>query len=393
MSQTSKAPATGAGDEAWQRRYEDARRRMVSRLELTIAEPLDGWPDHADPKTGRWNTKPGGDCTGGFFAGWLWLAARENPDLLPAARKWGYGLECRLHSKTHYRGMLYYQGVLLGQLLHGEPQAKELTIAVARALADDFNAAAGVIGLGEEGEESSNLGPGETTVDAIGMIAACLTYAARETGDSRLREMARRHALTHIDWCVRPDGSVCQSASFDVATGELTRRYTHKGYSPESTWGRAQAWSMLGYALAAMWLPEEPRFLETARRIADWWIDNVPADGISYWDFGDPRIPDTWRDTSAPSMVSAALLKIAGLTPDPAASRRYREAAERGVRTMVEAWLTPLGPDETRPAGMLVGACYHPTVGHAVDCEAVWADYYLFEALEVLTGRLGEAEI
>lgn len=377
----------------WAAKYEEARARMISRLRATIAEPLDGWPDHADPKTGKWITKHDGDCTGGFFAGWLWLAGREHADLLPAARQWGYGLKRRLRSKTHYRGMLFYQGVLLGRLLHGEEEARELTIAVARALADDFNQAAGVIGLGEEGEETSNLGPGETTVDAIGMIVACLTYAARETGDERLREMATSHALKHIDWCVRADGSVCQSASFDVGTGALTRRYTHKGYSPESTWGRAQAWSMLGYALAALWLPEEPTFLRTAQRIADWWIANVPADGISFWDFGDPRIPDTWRDTSAPAMVSAALLKIAGLTADPALSAKYRAAAERGVRTMVGEWLTPTGPGEHRPQGMLIGACYHPTVGHAVDCEAVWPDYYLFEALTVLTGRLGEAEI
>lgn len=382
-----------AAKQDWRVTYEDARRRMVSRLQKSVADAPEGWPDHADRETGRWNTKANGDCTGGFFAGWLWLAAREEPSFLPAARKWGYGLRIRLRSKTHYRGMLYYQGVLLGRLLHGEEEARELTVAVANALADDFNEAAGVIGLGEEGEETSNLGPGETTVDAIGMIAACLTYAARETGDERLRAMAISHALKHIDWCVRPDGSVCQSASFDVETGELTRRYTHKGYSPESTWGRAQAWAMLGYALSALWLPEEPRFLETAQRIADWWIANVPADGVSYWDFGDPRIPDTWRDTSAPAMVSAALLKIAGLTKDPEQSARYRAAAEHGVRTMVSEWLTPLGPNETRPAGMLVGGCYHPTVGHAVDCEAVWPDYYLFEALTVLTGRLGEAEI
>jgi unsaturated chondroitin disaccharide hydrolase len=289
--------------------------------------------------------------------------------------------------------MLFYQGTVLGALLFDDAPARELSIAAARALADDFNEAAGVIGLGEEGEETSNLGPGETTVDAIGMIAAVLAFAARETGETRLRELARRHALRHIDWCVRADGSVCQSASFDVDTGALRRRYTHKGYSEHSTWGRAQAWSMLGYALSAIWLPEETLFLETAQRVADWWIANVPADGISYWDFGDPRIPDTYRDTSAPAMVSAALLKIAALTPDPAHGARYRAAAEHGVRTLVRDWLTPLGPGETRPEGMLVGACYHPTVGHAVNCEAVWPDYYLFEALEVLTGRLPPAQL
>jgi unsaturated chondroitin disaccharide hydrolase len=373
--------------------WEDARRRMVGRLRHTIAAPLDGFPDHADVATGQWITKADGDCTGGFFAGWLWLAAREHPELKAAAQQWAYALRPRVRSKTHYRGMLFYQGTVLGALLFDDSPSRALAIEVAHALAEDFNEAAGVIGLGEEGEETSNLGPGETTVDAIGMIAAVLVHAARETGNMRLRNLACRHALRHIEWCVRADGSVCQSASFDVVTGALRRRYTHKGYSEHSTWGRAQAWSMLGYALSAIWLPEERLFLETAQRIADWWIANVPEDGISYWDFGDPKIPDTHRDTSAPAMVSAALLKIAALTDDPACRARYREAAEHTVNTLIRDWLTPLAPGETRPEGMLVGACYHPTIGHAVNCETIWPDYYLFEALEVLTGRLEPARL
>ena len=42
---------------------------------------------------------------------------------------------------------------------------------------------------------------------------------------------------------------------------------------------------------------------------------------------------------------------------------------------------------------MLGDACYHPTIGHAVRCEAVWADYYLFEALAVLSGRLPRSRV
>jgi unsaturated chondroitin disaccharide hydrolase len=36
-------------------------------------------------------------------------------------------------------------------------------------------------------------------------------------------------------------GSVCQSASFDQQTGQVVRRYTHKGIGDDSTWTRAQA--------------------------------------------------------------------------------------------------------------------------------------------------------
>ena len=42
---------------------------------------------------------------------------------------------------------------------------------------------------------------------------------------------------------------------------------------------------MLGYVLAAKYAPDEPAFLEVAKRVSDWWISHVPADGVTYSDF------------------------------------------------------------------------------------------------------------
>jgi hypothetical protein len=92
-------------------------------------------------------------------------------------------------------------------------------------------------------------------------------------------------------------------------------------------------------------------------------------------------------------MVSAALLKVAVLTDDVARGARYYVAAEHILNTLIRHWLIPLASGETCPEGMLVGACYHPTIGHAVNCEAIWPHYYLFEALEILTGRLPPARL
>ena len=39
--------------------------------------------------------------------------------------------------------------------------------------------------------------------------------------------------------------------------------------------------------------------LETARRVADYYINRLPNDCIPYWDFDDPAIPDAPRDSSA----------------------------------------------------------------------------------------------
>jgi len=45
--------------------------------------------------------------------------------------------------------------------------------------------------------------------------------------------------------------------------------------------------------------PDEASWLEAAERGADWWIAHVPEDRVAFWDFDDPAIPDTERDTAA----------------------------------------------------------------------------------------------
>jgi unsaturated chondroitin disaccharide hydrolase len=89
---------------------------------------------------------------------------------------------------------------------------------------------------------AADVGHGESSIDGV-QGATLLVWAAQETGDFSLRDRAVRHAHRHIELCIREDGSVCQSASFDPQTGHLLWRYTHKGVRDDSTWTRAQAWA------------------------------------------------------------------------------------------------------------------------------------------------------
>ena len=149
---------------------------------------------------------------------------------------------------------------------------------------------------------------------------------------------------------------MCQSASFDPETGKVVRRYSHKGYSEDSTWARAQAWGMLAYTLSARWMPERTEFLDPAKQVADWWLDHVPEDRVAFWDFADPDIPDVERDTSATAIAAASLLKLSELVPDDDLSSRYHGAAQETVRTLVEDYLTPTGPDDSRMQGFSLRA-------------------------------------
>ena len=213
--------------------------------------------------------------------------------------------------------------------------------------------------------------------------AALLVWAAQEAREPAWREMALSHARRHIEFCIRDDGSVCQSASFDPATGRMLRRYTHKGITDESTWARAQAWAIVGYTVMHDWTGERD-LLNAATRTADWWLAHAPPDRVAFWDFDDPAIPNTTRDTSATAIVAASLLKLGALVPG-ARGQAYRRAGEATARALVERYLDP--------RGILSHGCYNRRIGLATQNELIWGSFYLFEALAVLAGALEPARI
>jgi unsaturated chondroitin disaccharide hydrolase len=362
--------------------WQNALTRMLARLDATGAQVTEGFPHYADPETGQWTTSPAGDWTGGFWNGMCWLAAMGTgePRYGEWARQWTERLRSRASSDTVFRGFLFYYGAALGAILLNDSLARKVAVEGATALAASFNAKADALPLGNEAEEASDIGRGEASIDTV-QGAALLVWAARETGDRTLEDIARRHAERHIEFCIRADGSVCQSASFDPATGAMLRRYTHKGIRPDSTWARAQAWAVLGYSVMYAWT-QEPRFIDIATRTADWWLSHAPPDHVAFWDFDDPEIPHTNRDTSATAIVAASLLKLAALAPE---GGRYQKAAEKLIVALVDGYLTP--------GGILTGGCYNKRLGVAPDNELIWGSYYLFEALWVLTGALDPARI
>ena len=363
----------------------DGLARMRRRVTQTADTVTVGFPHFADPATGAWTTSPGGDWTGGFWNGMLWLTARYGDDSGARARagEWTARLRPRVDSDTVFRGFLFYYGAALGALLCGDATARDIALAGARGLAASYNARAEALPLGTAAEEASDVGAGEANVDTV-QASALLLWAHRETGNATLRDIAVRHAARHIEFCLRDDGSVCQSASFDPTTGRMLRRYTHKGITDHSTWARAQAWGILGWTLTYLW-SGDTQFRDAGERAADWWLAHAPADRVAFWDFDDPKIQSTFRDTSATAIVTASLLTLAPHASTSARSRAYRDAAEATATALVERYL--------RADGVLADGCYSPRIGLATRHELVWGSYYLFEALHTLAGLYDPAKI
>lgn len=371
--------------------WTEAIDHMMVRINDTAAQVTEGFPLYADPATGKWAISPDGDWTGGFWNGMLWLAyaTTKKRKYLDWAERWTALLRPRAQSENIFRCFLFYYGAALGGILANNSLAKEVGLLGARGLATLYNANARAIPLGKEAEAVSDVavGPGDANVDGV-QATALLIWAARESADDNLYEIGIQHALRFIEFCVRQDNSVIQSVRFDPESGEILKHYTHKGYTDDSTWARAQAWAMLGYSVSAIWEPNRKEFLDTAIRTADWWLDHVPEDKVAFWDFDAPVCAGTKRDTSATAIAAAALLKLGTLVPGEEDRRRYWEEAQATVRTLVEDYTTPMTPQDGRTPGILTGGCYNHRTGLATDNELIWGDYYLFESLQVLAGNL-----
>ncbi|MBA8961603.1 unsaturated chondroitin disaccharide hydrolase [Rhodococcus percolatus] len=364
-------------------RYTAAIDSMLERIDSTAKQTSGKFPHYGDPESGEWTTTADGNWTGGFWGGLAalgFVASREDR-LSRLADEITEQVLPRESSDTAFRGFLFWYGAAVNHLVTGSASASEIALAGARGLLASFNDRAGVIPLGAEAEEAEAVGEGAANIDAVPGTVALLSWASAQTSDPRFLDAAIRHAERHIELCIRADGSVCQSALFDTTNGALLRRYTHKGMNDDSTWGRAQAWAMVAYAQAAQWA--SPSFLPTAVRLADWWLDRTPTAGIVSWDFDAGTGPHVPIDTSATAIAAAALLKLARLVPD---RTDFRDRAVAHVNALLDH-LTPAGPHDSRPAGILMDGCFDKRRDFATRNELIWGDYFLLECLISLDGR------
>ncbi len=366
--------------------YAEAIDRMLERIEWTAASVGEAFPLSADPETGQWQTAPDGRWTGGFWAGLLWLAHRASGEerFRQLAESAMSRLAVRLEIDNVLNGLVFHYGAAVGAILGNGPIPAALALKGAQALGSHFNPRAGFIPLGHQSGSLTGDPGGETNIDGVpGMTL--LYWAAKHGGKPELASVATSHVRRHIELCQRVDGSLHQAALVDPKNGATLKQYSPRGLAPNGTWARAQSWGLVGFAQAYAWTGEE-YIGQAADRVASWWLGHAPKDKVAFWDFSDPTIPNTFRDTSATAMVAAGLLKLSVSRRN---MRLHSEAAAI-VQALVEGYLAPVDARDKRPRGMLAEGCWQRNEGVATHHELVWGDYYLLESLLVLDGRLSE---
>jgi unsaturated chondroitin disaccharide hydrolase len=210
------------------------------------------------------------------------------------------------------------------------------------------------------------------------MNVGIIFYAASETTDQRLMEIAMRHTLTTRRVLVRGDGSTAHEGLFDLETGEFLKQTTHQGYRGDSCWSRGLAWSLYGFGTCYGYI-RDARFLETAEACADYYIRHAPGDGVPPWDFDAPEESHKLVDTSAAAIAASGLFQLARLSGDDIKGHFYEQTARRILTTLCRQYL-----GESTPGweGILKGGVYHIHKKLGVSESVMWGEYFFLEALE-----------
>jgi hypothetical protein len=122
----------------------------------------------------------------------------------------------------------------------------------------------------------------------------------------------------------------------------------------------------------------DARLLDTAQRVADWFIGHLPADRVPYWDFDAPNIPNEPRDTSAAAIAASGLVELSALVPDAASRASYRTAAFGILASLSSpAYLA----ESSTSRGLLLHGVGNKPANSEVDVSLIYGDYYFLDAL------------
>lgn len=346
--------------------------RMAKEL-----EPQDGRLPKSI-KDGKLETS---DCywwCSGFFPGELWYLYENNPtpELERYAKLFTERLEeVQYVTNNHDVGFMLYCSYGNGYRLTKDPAYEKVLITGAHSLSTRFRPTVGAIRSWDFNKDKWQY---PVIIDNM-MNLELLTWAAKETGDTRFRDIAIAHADKTIANHFRPDYSTFHVVSYDTITGVPHAKVTHQGYADSSAWARGQSWALYGYTMMAR-ETGKAEYLDQARQIARFLMNHphMPADKVPYWDYDAPDIPDAPRDASSAAIMASALIELSQLAPSEEAAG-YLDFAEQQLRSLSSpAYLAEVG---TNCNFILKHSTGSFPENSEVDVPLSYADYYYVEAL------------
>ena len=344
---------------------------LDSVLLANPGEPV--YPRSINPDGSLWTSNYKWWCSG-FYPGSLWYVYEYTGDekYKELALKYQAGLEpLRYRTTDHDIGfqlMCSYGNCLR---ITGDTLCKPVLIDGANSLATRFNPTVGCTKSWDSKKYAFSV-----IIDNM-MNLELLFKAIELGGPDSLKHVAVSHAYTTIKNHYREDKSTKHVLDYNPETGELAQVYPGQGYSTESAWARGQAWGLYAFPMVYRFT-KDPQILEHAVAVAEYILPRLPEDGIPYWDFDSPDIPNDVRDASAAAIMACGLIELSGYV-DAEKSERYLAVAEKMIRSLAsDEYLAQVGEQY---GFLLKHSTGYKFKDSEVDAPLTYADYYLLEAL------------
>ncbi|MEI8093309.1 MAG: glycoside hydrolase family 88 protein [Spirochaetales bacterium] len=357
--------------------------RAISKALKTVKANIARFPAGSYPppaSTGQVYTPIANtEWTSSFWTGQLWLAYELTGEkrYLTAAQShlpdYRRRLDTRTAIDTQDLGFLYSLSAVAEFKLTGNPEARATALKAADLLMVRYFEKAGVIQAW--GDLNDPVNKGRIIIDCA-MNMPLLFWASEQTGNLYYREAAAAHLAQANRYLIRPDASSFHTYFFNTESGEPLRGKTAQGYADDSCWARGQAWGILGLPLSFRY-HDDPAYLETARKLAHYFLNRLPEDFVCYWDLCFTSGPEE-RDSSGAAIAACGLLELAKALPATDPWRRtYEDAALKIVGSLAKNYTADLPASN----GLLLHGVYSKPGKAGVDeCQA-WGDYFYLEAL------------
>ncbi|KAL4811345.1 Six-hairpin glycosidase-like protein [Aspergillus unguis] len=413
-------------------------------------------PQHGNP-SGKYVLRDAEFWTCGFFPGLLYLLRERGvnfPETFPYLNhniSNDDSLQNRLASlcdawtnpikamatrtDTHDMSFILQPSLRKDWELTKNPSSLDLLLTGAKSLGSRFVPKAGAIrswdALRQADVDITNLETDCLVIVDSMMNLDLLYFAAGQTGDDSLAEIATTHARLVLSALLRPEStmtlpgggkfqlySTYHVVNLDPQTGEIKERRTAQGYNADSTWARGQAWGIYGFAQTYKHTGLR-EFLDAAIGLAEYFLHRVEgASGcvervvagkkvgryVPLWDFDAP-IEDELnplRDSSAGVIAANGMLLLSQALKelgDEGLSERYQQKAIQIVTDTIDYSLSTerarfvtedlpgdIQIEDAVPGQRFDGLLKNATANHNSkdlnrysDHGLVYGDYYLLE--------------
>lgn len=318
--------------------------------------------------------------TNGFWGGMMWLMFHETGDskYVDIARYSEEKLDqcfVDFFGLHHDVGMMWLPTAVAHYRLTNNQDSLRRGLHAANLLAGRFNSSGKYIRAWNEMNQEDVRG--WAIIDCL-LNIPLLYWATDVTNDPRYKQIAMMHADTAMEDFIRADGSSEHIVEFDPNNGVKVKTHGGQGYENGSSWTRGQAWALYGFILSYIHTKKQD-YLDTTIRVADYYISNIPKNGIIPVDFKQPTEPE-WEDSTAAAIAACGFIELYRCSSE-VGKERYLETALFLLKTLEEKrcdW------SEQHDGILLNGTeAYHAKTHHM---NIVYGDYFFMEAIFKLKG-------